>query len=346
MDELRAIGGGSPSSRMREIIEILAETREGAERIRRIVHGLRALAREESELGATQVESVVSISVNMAGHEIRPKAVLSTALSETPPVFADESRLSQVLVNLIVNAAQSFRDGDIDKNRIVVASGLEPDGRVCIAVMDNGPGIPANLRQRIFDPFFTTKPVGVGTGLGLSISRSIVHSLGGEIVVESEPGVGSTFRILLTVADFVSTEKAAPSVAPPGAGGAHILVVDDENAIVAIFKRLLGREHHVAGFTDSREALASIEAGERYDLVFCDLMMPHLSGQQLYERVRAIDSSLADRFVFVTGGGLDAGRKAFLSVVPNERIDKPFSQQNVKGIARRFAEAAAARVPR
>ncbi len=337
MDEVRAIGGGSPSARLRELLVVLAEAREGGERIRRIVHGLRALAREESEPVATNLEGAVAISISMAGHELRQKATVVKNLAETPLVLADESRLSQVLVNLVVNAAQAFTSPDPEKNRITVTSALEPDGRVSVAVADNGPGVPVDLRRRIFDPFFTTKPVGVGTGLGLSISQSIVASLGGELTIESEEGRGTTFRVFLPVAPAVDGGEAPPVDDTSGARGARILIVDDEPAIVNSVRRLLGREHRVVGLTDAREALALIVGGERYDVIFCDLVMPHLGGDAFYERVRALAPALADRFVFVTGGATDPRLQTFLAEVPNERIEKPFSLQNLRGIARRFA---------
>ena len=166
MEEVRAIAGGSPTGRLLELVGVLNEARDGAERIRKIVRGLRALARQESQPIPTLVEGAIDISINMAAHETRYKATVVREFVATPPVLADDSRLSQVLVNLIANAAQSFTTGDVERNRIVLASSLAPDGSVMITVSDNGPGIAADLQERIFDPFFTTKPVGQGTGTG------------------------------------------------------------------------------------------------------------------------------------------------------------------------------------
>jgi len=256
----------------------------------------------------------------------------------TPPVLADESRLSQVLVNLIVNAAQAFRTEDPEANRITIAGALEADGRVSISVADNGPGIPAALRPRIFDPFFTTKPIGQGTGLGLSICQSVISSLDGEITVESEEGRGTTFRVFLPVAHEPAM-ASSPALHDEArrVGRARVLVVDDEPVIVSTLQRILGREHEIIGLTDAREALALIEAGERYDVVFCDVTMPHLRGDAFYERVRGIVPELADRFVFITGAATDGRTQGFLAQVPNERVEKPFSVQNLRGIVRRFA---------
>jgi len=337
-EELRAIAGGSPSGRLLELVDVLSEAREGAERVRKIVRGLRALARQEAEPLPTLIDSAVEIAVNMAAHETRHKAVVVTELLATSPVLADESRLTQMLVNLLVNAAQAFTTNDIERNRITVSATPAPGGQVAIAVSDNGPGIPEDLQRRIFDPFFTTKPVGQGTGLGLSISQSIARSLGGDLVVESRLGQGTTFRLLLP---FAREVLGAPSgVTPTGSDqSGRVLVVDDEPAILNIVRRFLEREHQVTAFTDAREALALIERGDRFDVVFCDLTMPHLSGRDLYDRVKAVAPDFAERFVFITGGATQPGLAEFLANVPNERVDKPFEVQNLRRIVRRFVSA-------
>ena len=339
IEEVRAIAGGSPSGRMRELDGVLREALEGAERVHKIVRGLRALAREESAPVATDIASVVDISLNMAAHEIRHKATVVNQIVDLPPVLADESRLTQVLVNLLVNAAQAFSTRDIASNRISLTAGVEESGRISISVADNGPGIPSELQRRIFDPFFTTKPVGEGTGLGLSICQSIVLALGGEIVVDSGVGRGTTFTVFLQPAAHpISDERLKIKVEPSSRG--RVLVVDDEPYIVKTITRALEQDHDVISFNDAREALRVIEGGEKFDVVFCDLMMPHLGGDALYEQVRAIDPALADRFVFITGGvAANTQIQGFLAEVANERVDKPFSLQNLRGIARRFVNA-------
>ena len=138
LDEVRSIAGGSPSGRLFELIEVLSEAREGAERVRKIVRGLRAMVREESEPIPTDVPATVEVSVNMAAHEIRHKARVEQRLAATPPVLADESRLTQVLVNLLANAGQAFATSDIERNRITVTSAL---GRYNQVNTSGGPSI-------------------------------------------------------------------------------------------------------------------------------------------------------------------------------------------------------------
>ena len=127
-------------------------------------------------------------------------------------MLAEEGRLTQVFVNLLVNAAQALPAGRCEENTIRVSSGPAPDGRVAVEIADNGMGIPEELRERIFEPFFTTKPVGEGTGLGLSVCQGIVAGLGGTISVSSEVGRGTVFRVDLP-GTTVAEAAAAPSAA-------------------------------------------------------------------------------------------------------------------------------------
>jgi PAS domain S-box-containing protein len=334
LEELRSIAGGSPSARLNELIEVLSEAREGADRVRKIVRGLRALAREDGPLVPTVLGPLIEISINMAMHEIRQKATLHSALEVIPPVLADESRLTQVLVNLLVNAAQAFPVGDVAHNRIEVRTAVVPQG-VEISVSDNGPGIPPDVLPRIYDPFFTTKQVGEGTGLGLSISHSIVTSLGGSISCQTSVPGGTTFTVVLPVA----TDAVARVGVEDSASRGRVLLIDDEVWILRSLARLLDADHDVVAVSDPREAWGLLADGGHFDVVFCDLMMPAMSGVELYRRVREINPALADRFVFLSGAITRPELAMFLEAVPNERIEKPYSVQNIRSIVKRFVIA-------
>ena len=162
-------------------------------------------------------------------------------------------------------------------------------GRVVVEVSDTGPGIPADILDRIFDPFFTTKPVGEGTGLGLWICQGIVTSLGGEIAAENAPGQGATFRVVLPSATTVEQRSAPPPrdevAAPPAARRLRLLVVDDEIAIGRTLAIALSDEFQVTTATSGREALQLLAGDAPFDVVLCDLMMPDVSGMDVYERV-------------------------------------------------------------
>jgi PAS domain S-box-containing protein len=196
--ELRETGPSLRRKRIEELIEALTEARQGADRVRNVIGDLKTFSRPEEDASSpSDVRHVVESTVNLAWNEIHDRARLVKDFGEVPPVQASESRLGQVLLNLIVNAAQSIPEGQAERNLIRIVTRMGAGGRVAIEVRDTGCGIPDEIRGRIFDPFFTTKPIGIGTGLGLSVCHSIVTLLGGEIEFESEPGRGSVFRVLL-----------------------------------------------------------------------------------------------------------------------------------------------------
>jgi PAS domain S-box-containing protein len=339
LEEVSAMAGASPSARLRELIEVLSEAREGADRIRKIVRGLRTLSREDVALRPLPVASAIETALSIAGHELRNKAtVVVTVKPDLPLVTGDESRLTQVLVNLVVNAAQAFERAEPEANRIAIHAERADSEHITITVHDNGPGIPGHLRQRVFDPFFTTKPVGEGTGLGLSVSRSLLASMNGELRLEEADSQGASFVVTLPVASEQAEGAAAARVSStPSSNRARIAVIDDEPVVLRVVERVLSQEHDVVTFSDPREALAAIEAGQPFDLVLCDLMLPYLSGEELFNRVRAKRPALTERFVFMTGGQTDPSIQAFLARVPNERIHKPFPIQHLLAVARRFA---------
>ena len=199
---------------LEELGTALSEAQEGAVRVRQIVRDLKTLARgDEEHYGPVDIRRMIETSIGMVAKDIQAKAQLVVDLGDVPLVEGSESRLGQVLVNLLVNAAQAIGDGETAANRIRIATRTDGAGRAVISVTDTGSGIPPDVLGRIFDPFFTTKPVGVGTGLGLFICHGIVKALGGEITVESAPGKGTTFRVLLPPARLVRARATASSAA-------------------------------------------------------------------------------------------------------------------------------------
>jgi signal transduction histidine kinase len=196
--ELGTLSRELPAERLAGVLEGLGELRSGAERVRSVVQALRIAAR--GEWGGTSrlaLAPVLSTAAIIAGGEIRTRAQLREAFGATPVIQGDETKLTQVFVNLLVNAAQAMQDVTPYRNEIELRSGTDPVGRAVVEIHDTGCGIPDELQARIFDPFFTTKPVGLGTGLGLFVSRSIVEAHGGSITFESEVGRGTTFRVSL-----------------------------------------------------------------------------------------------------------------------------------------------------
>jgi CheY-like chemotaxis protein len=255
------------------------------------------------------------------------------------PVLGDEGRLGQVFLNLLLNAAQSIPEGAAESNEIRVTTRPDPDGGARIEVSDTGVGIDAQHLARIFDPFFTTKELGVGTGLGLSICHGVVTDLGGRIDVESVPGRGTTFRVILPCApDAVAISQAGPAtqaLAGPRAGRrASVLVIDDEPLILKLVTSILGPDCDVTCEARADAALARIRKGERFDAILCDLMMPQVTGMDLHDALLELAPKQAEVMLFLTGGAFTTRAQAFVDRVPHATIDKPFDAETLRNRVR------------
>src|SRR6266511_2476645 len=322
-----------------EVLRALGEARDRGLRVREIVRDLKAFSRADAEAHETlDLRRVLQSALGLAQNEIRHRARLEVDVGEIPPVVGSEHRLGQVFLNLLINAAQAIPEGRAAENVVRAVTATARDGRALVEISDSGSGIPAEVLPRIFDPFFTTKPVGVGTGLGLSICHGIVSGLGGEILVESAPGKGSTFRVFLPAAPAVE-RRAEEAVGPPAADAAtavrgRILIVDDEALVGRAVSRILSPQHDVVTRTSARAALDDVAGGGGgFDLVLCDLMMPDMNGMELHSRLREIAPALADRTVFLTGGAFTASAREFLARLPNARIEKPFEPDALRALA-------------
>jgi two-component system, cell cycle sensor histidine kinase and response regulator CckA len=343
LDDLRAI--------LDDVRDLLADGRVGAERVSRVVRNLQSIARrQEDQHRPIDVAQVLESAITLTSNQIRHRARLLKQFSEVPLVDGSEFRLGQLFVNLLVNAAQAVQEGNAQSNVITVVVRSEPRG-VVVEVKDTGEGIPAEAKARVFEPFFTTKPAGMGTGLGLSICQSVVVEHEGQIEVESEPGQGSLFRVVLPVSRQARKVAAHPAKAvdAPGRRG-QVIIIDDEPQLAWAMKRLLDREHDVVAVTHGREALDRMAAGQRFDAILCDLTMPFMTGEQLYREIeRRFGPATAARILFVTGGALSEETNAFLQAVPNPRLFKPFEPEELRTQVRRMIDepfdAIAARRP-
>ncbi len=196
--ELARLQGAPSGEQRRSWQEALAETHEGAERVRLIVRDLQSFTRAESlESGPVDVAAVVRSAAKMAGHEIRGRARLVLEVDGAPEVHGHGARLCQVFLNLLLNAAHAIEPGEADAHTIRVTVRPQGPERLQVEVRDTGCGIPPENLERIFEPFFTTKPLGVGTGLGLAVCHDIITAHGGNIRVESAVGHGTTFQVEL-----------------------------------------------------------------------------------------------------------------------------------------------------
>ena len=316
-----------------EVEQALDEALQGADRVRRIVQDLRTFSRMQPErMKRVDVHAVLELALSFADAEIRHRARLVKDYGELPVVLGDETRLGQVFLNLLVNAAQAIPEGHADRNEIHVTTRKDERGHITVSVRDTGTGIPPEVLPRIFEPFFTTKPVGVGTGLGLSICHSYVQNMGGDIHVRSELGKGTTFEVVLPSAPaHPSGEHSAISgITNVSTARGRLLIIDDEPLLIAALSRTLSPEHEVIALTHAREALERVRAGERFALILCDLMMPELTGMDVYYSVRTTWPGLQERIAFITGGAFTPETQRFLKEVPNPLLTKPFEPAHIR----------------
>jgi PAS domain S-box-containing protein len=326
----------APPDEIANLREILESAHHGATRVAAVVGQIRASSRPEiDERGPLDVRRALDAAMRVTKNEIQHRARLVTELGEVPPVFGNEHRMEQVFLNLLVNAVQALPD-DRPDNEIRVTLCANATGAVVVEVADNGPGIPDDIRARIFDPFFTTKSVGIGLGLGLSICHGIVTAHGGTITVESTLGAGSTFRVILPAMANAST-AAKPStrvketIPEAPQVRVRVLVIDDEPALAAMIVRVLEDECDVDVAVNGHEGLDRlVRATTPYDVILCDLMMPDMTGMDLFAEVAQRFPGLEGRFVLMTGGAFTPRATAFLARIGNRRLEKPFDAKTLR----------------
>jgi signal transduction histidine kinase/CheY-like chemotaxis protein len=333
--ELRAYGGRGerPERGLREVAAAVDQAAQGAERVRQIVRGLKAFSRNDDDARApTSLASALESAIGMAGHEVKHRARLVRSIGAAPRVDASEVRLTQVFLNLIVNAAHAIPEGASERHEIRVSLRTDERGWAVAEVADTGAGMPPEVLARLFEPFFTTKPMGEGTGLGLSISHGIVTGLGGSITVRSEVGAGSTFSVALPPSAWQEAAKVSAPPEPARVPRARLLVVDDEPLVATAVKRALARHHDVEIAGSAADALERIRRGERFDRILCDLMMPGMGGAEFHAELSRLDGQLADRVTFMTGGAFTESAREFLERSRQPWLEKPLDLQQLRRI--------------
>ncbi len=271
-----------------------------------------------------------------------------------PCVLADPSQLEQVFLNLLNNAAQTILERHGKGVLTVRTQSVCQAGAtfVQVAILDDGPGIPEEIRGRIFEPFFARKLTGQGTGVGLSICHSIISEHGGRIYAEANPGGGAALVVELPaikeqprkgkeVVGDADTDEAHVPLSHP----VRILVVEDEQLVGEVVAELLA----AAGYTvelalESKMALSKL-GQEVYDVIVADIKMPQLSGIELYRLLRETNPALSDRVIFSTGDILSESTRKFLEETGNRYVLKPFQRQQllaqIHALLARLQESAA-----
>ena len=311
--------------------------REAAERCGRIVRTFLNMARQRpAERRHMQLNDLARAAADMLGYTLRSHGVdLQLALAEPlPEVSVDSDQVGQVVLNLLVNAQQalSVRDGE---RRVRVSTGVDrlpgvPGGTVWLRVADNGPGVPAEARERIFEPFFTTKAEGIGTGLGLAVSRSLAREHGGELSLDEASDLGgASFCLRLPLLQGAGSDDHPPHADPHDHLAARLLVVDDEAEIADLIRSMLESAGYDVSVAESGAVALELIDMARFDAVVSDLRMPDMDGAALWREIKARQPHLARRMLFVTGDTLSPGARQFLGETQCDSLDKPFSKTDL-----------------
>jgi PAS domain S-box-containing protein len=299
---------------------------KAAERCARIVKTFLAMARQQPTRATNvSIDEVVSAALEVVNYSIRSSDIqlMFDLEPDLPAIWGDPDQLSQVLINLLVNAEHALHHWE-GSRKILVATGRHPEcGNITISVTDTGPGIAEEILPRIFEPFFTTKEVGAGTGIGLSFCHRIIQAHQGTIEVETMPGGGSTFVVSLPASDrFVETSGPSDDE-PKNSAGLSCLVVDDEREVADLIAEVLMRD----GFTvvvarSGEEALTQLRK-RTFAVILSDLKMPSMDGRRLYNYIADYHPAEVDRLAFLTGDTISPDAQVFLRATKRPYLEKP-----------------------
>jgi signal transduction histidine kinase len=312
----------------KDLSEMLQTIQNGLFRISVIVRDLQILSRPEDDVSEVNLQTLIDHSIQVAMNEIRHRARIARRYGAIPLVPGSAARLSQMFLNLIVNAAQAIPEGRISDNEITVSIASQP-GAVSIEISDTGVGIAEEHLARIFEPFFTTKAIGSGTGLGLSICQGIVAAHRGTISVRSGLGRGTTVTVVLPTERRRLTPQPTPLPPSGPARMGRILIVDDDNEILRTLERTLSG-HDVVTFCKARQAMEWLRSGKSADVILCDLMMAEYTGTDFHADLARDLPAVAARVVFMTGGAFTRQAQQYVAAVPNPCISKPFDLDALK----------------
>lgn len=335
--------GAAVDDALSEMLDMAQDNAQGIERISRIVRDLRSFSRsDQGRPEELDPNEEIEAAINMVANRISHRAQLVRNLAPLPRVTAQQGQLAQVVMNLLVNAADAIEDAGQGDHTITVSTRVDGDWMV-VEVQDTGNGIPAEIHDRIFEQFFTTKPVNRGTGLGLSLCADIAHNHGGTLDFDSQPGRGTRFELRLPT-DESRSKKArggnggrerSSSAAGPGSGGGRILLVDDEPLVLKSMRRTLSPPHEVVCVRDGKQAIEAIEQGPEFDVILCDMMMPGVDGVDVYEYLRDHAPAQVARMVFCTGGVFTKRVEDLLESTPNLVASKPLDYETLRALVER-----------
>ncbi len=314
----------------------LMKINDEAARCAKIVQNLLAFARKQKpEKRYIGINGIIESVLEMRSYQLKVDKidVVKDLAPDLPKTMADYSQLQQVFLNIINNAHQAMSNNN--GGRLTIRT-KESGKKIHVIFQDSGPGISSDNLKKIFDPFFTTKPAGKGTGLGLSLCYGIMREHGGSIQVESEKGKGALFRLELPIVeDQNAPARGSETSKQPmrtTKKSLDILIVDDEEMIIELlFEYLTDLGHNTETAATGQAALEKI-INRNYDLIFCDMKMPGLNGQELYKKIKEKKPEAAPKIIFSSGDTLTQSVRDFFKETGNIFISKPFNFQNILGI--------------
>lgn len=304
-----------------------------AERSAKIVKTFLAMARQQpTRMEPVNIYAVLATAIDVAGFGQQQDGVeiVSRLPEDLPDILADADQITQVVINLIINAGQAISTSGIG-DRVEVTSSTDTLGEfIEIIIADNGPGIPENIRARIFEPFFTTKNVGDGTGIGLAFCHRIIHSHGGSIRLDPQTGRGSRFSIRLPRAKDANETGSEETIHTDTTAARKVLVVDDEADVAEFVAEVLANEGFGVTIANSGQEAITCLKHRKYDIVLSDLNMPEIDGRGLYNALAKEFPYLVERCAFITGDTMGKASQALLKELDRPFLEKPVSPDELR----------------
>lgn len=281
----------------------LEQVLTAVQRAKGLVQQILTFSRQDGQKRCSlEIKSIIKEALKLLRASLPATIEIRSHINASGSVIADPTQIHQVMLNLCTNAHHAMRENggtleirlddiDLTPTESKHAPDLKPGPYVCLTVMDTGHGMNKDMLDRIFEPYFTTKPEGEGTGMGLSVVHGIVKNHGGDIIVESEPGIGSTFKVFFPRTHETDPKKESPrQSAPLPRGNEKILLVDDEKTVTDVMEQMLtDLGYQVTSYNSSLEAFANFSQNPfAFDLVISDMTMPKMTGTKLVSEIHQV----------------------------------------------------------
>ncbi len=332
VEQLEARATGSPE--LDVVVLALRDALDGTERVRRTVRDLKIFSRPDSmKMGPVDLDKILTAACSMARSEMQGRARLSADLPTLPQVTGSEGHLAQVFLTLLLHSVENVIQGRPDAREVRVKAARSSSSSVTVDIQCAGAGeeqppgsmaLPASANEEL-------------PGFGLAFCRNVVETCGGEMFADRTATGSLGFRVTLPISLHTAETRRPSAWRDDTAWRAKVLVVDDEPRIGTAIARILGPGHEITAVHSAEEALAHLERGEEYDVILCDVVMPKMSGPDLYRAIESRVPRFSPRVVFMTGGPLSTRGSEVPDNATNAHLEKPFSPEAIRDAVARFA---------